>query len=90
MKTAALVTLRGAILLIPLSPLFIFGLGPIGGFGVAGAGIAVTIYYSAACIVLLRYLSKGGGGLRLGFCTLRWTLFREILSVGVVSSFAVF
>jgi Na+-driven multidrug efflux pump len=74
-KTPAVVTLVGAFVLIPLSPLFIFGLGPIPGFGVAGAGIAVTIYYTAASLVLLRYLAGGRGELTLRLGVLRWRLF---------------
>jgi putative MATE family efflux protein len=85
-KTPALVTLVGALVLIPLSPLFIFGLGPIPGFGLAGAGIAVTTYYTAASIVLLRYLARGKGGLTLRPGALRWRLFRDILGVGTISA----
>jgi putative MATE family efflux protein len=85
-KTPAMVTLGGALVLIPLSPLFIFGLGPISGFGLAGAGIAVTTYYTAASIVLLRYLARGKGGLTLRPGALRWRLFRDILGVGTLSA----
>jgi putative MATE family efflux protein len=85
-KTPAMVTLVGAFVLIPLSPLFIFGLGPIPGFGVAGAGIAVTIYYTAASLVLLRYLAGGTGELTLRLRVLRWRLFRDILRVGAIAA----
>jgi Na+-driven multidrug efflux pump len=85
-KTPAVVTLVGAFVLIPLSPLFIFGLGPIPGFGVAGAGIAVTIYYTAASLVLLRYLAGGRGELTLRLGVLRWRLFRDVLRVGTIAA----
>jgi putative MATE family efflux protein len=85
-KTPAMVTLVGALVLIPLSPLFILGLGTFHGFGVAGGGIAVTTYYTAASIVLLRYLARGKGGLTLRPGALRWRLFRDILGVGTISA----
>ena len=82
----ALVTLAGAVILVPLSPGFIFGVGPLRGFGVAGAGIAVTLYYCGAAIVMIRYLISGRSGLRLSATRLRWDLIRDILRVGVLSS----
>ncbi len=85
-RVPALVTLAGALILVPLSPGFIFGVGPLRGFGVAGAGIAVTIYYCGAAFVMIRYLMIGRSGLRLCVTRLRWDLFRDILGVGVFSS----
>jgi putative MATE family efflux protein len=85
-KTPAIITLVGALVLIPLSPLFIFGLGPIPGHGIAGAGIAVTTYYTVASFVLLRYLAGGKGVLTLRLRALRWRLFRDILRVGTISA----
>lgn len=87
-KTPALITLVGALVLIPLSPFFIFGFGPFQGFGVAGAGIAVTTYNIAACAVLLAYLAKGRGSLQLKPTRLHGRLFGEVLGVGVVASVA--
>jgi Na+-driven multidrug efflux pump len=86
-RAPALVTLAGAAILIPLSPLLIFGLGPFRGFGIAGAGIAVTAYYTSAALVLFRYMTRGGGGA----LTLRWgrpqaRLFADILGVGAISA----
>ena len=83
-RVPALVTLAGAFILIPLSPGFIFGVGPLPGFGVAGAGIAVTLYYCGAAIVMIRYMIGGRSGLRLSATRLRWELFRKILGVGVL------
>ncbi len=88
-RTPALVSLVGAAVLIPLSPFLIFGFGPIKGFGIAGAGLAVTLYYSAASLVLVRYLSTSRAGLTLKLRPLRWPLFRDVLGVGVISSLAV-
>jgi putative MATE family efflux protein len=46
----------GAILLIPLSPLLIFGIGGIAGFGVAGGALAILIYYALGSLCLVAYL----------------------------------
>jgi putative MATE family efflux protein len=85
-RVPALVTFVGAAVLVPLSPTLIFGLGPIPGFGVAGAGIAVTLYYCGAAIVMLRYMARGRSGLRLSIERLRWPLFRDILQVGLLAA----
>ena len=82
----ARVTLIGALVLIPLSPLLIFGCGPIPHLGVAGAGIAVMIYYVGATLFLSAYLLDGRGGLRLRGCRLEGRLFAAILRVGLVSA----
>lgn len=85
-KVPATVTLIGALVLIPLSPLLIFGLGPIEGFGLAGAGIAINIFYWVAAIAMLRYMASGRAGMRMMFVSLRWPLFREILNVGLLAA----
>lgn len=85
-RVPALVTLLGAVVLIPLSPALIFGIGPIPGFGIAGAGLALTGYFSVAAVVLLAYLARGRSDLLLRPGRLEARLFRDILSVGVVSS----
>lgn len=85
-RVPALVTFIGAAVLVPLSPLLIFGLGPFHGFGVAGAGIAVTLYYCVAAVVMLRYMASGRSGLRLSLDRLRWPLFRDILKVGLLAA----
>jgi putative MATE family efflux protein len=85
-RVPALVTLIGAAVLVPLSPAFIFGIGPFHGFGVAGAGIAVTLYYCAATVAMLLYMASGRSALRLSFDRLRWPLFRDILKVGLLAA----
>jgi putative MATE family efflux protein len=85
-RIPALVTLLGAAVLVPLSPLLIFGIGPLRGFGVAGAGIAVTLYYCGAAVVMLRYMAIGRSGLQLSLDRLRWSLFRDILKVGLLAA----
>lgn len=85
-RVPALVSLAGVVVLVGLSPLLIFGLGSFAGFGIAGAGVAVTIFYSAAAFLLLRYLYRGMGGLTLRLH--RWSSrrARDILSVGLMAS----
>jgi putative MATE family efflux protein len=84
----AFVTLGGAIIIVPLSPSLIFGWGPLPRMGVAGAGTAVIVYYTAATIALTFYLRSGRGLLRLTLDPrrLQWRLMREILGVGGLSA----
>ncbi|GES45959.1 MATE family efflux transporter [Rhizobium dioscoreae] len=85
-RVPALVTFVGAAVLVPLSPALIFGIGPFEGFGVAGAGIAVTLFYCGAAVVMLRYMASGRSGLRLTRDRLRWSMFRDILKVGLLAA----
>lgn len=82
-KIPALVTLGGALVLIPVSPALIFGFGPIPHLGIAGGGLAFALYFGGASLVLLRYLASGRGGLTLRWSRLEWRLFADILKVGL-------
>jgi putative MATE family efflux protein len=82
-RVPALVTLVGAIVTIPASPILIFGFGPFPRFGIAGAGIAFGLYYTGAMLFLLRYMASGRSGLTFRFARLRVGLFNDILKVGV-------
>src|SRR5665213_2442003 len=82
-KVPATVTLVGALVLIPTSPLLIFGLGPMPRLGIQGAGIAFALYYCGAMLVLLRYMASGRGGLSFKFVPLQGRLFLDILRVGI-------
>lgn len=85
-RVPAAVTLLAGVVLTPLSPVLIFGIGPFKGFGIAGPGIAITLYYSAAAVWLARYLMKGRSGLVLGKSGIDWHLLGEILRVGLISA----
>ena len=86
-KVPALVTLVGAIVMIPLSPLLIFGFGPIPRLGIGGAGVAFGLYYCGAMLFLLRYMASGRSGLVLNISVLRGSLFSDILKVGLPTAF---
>ena len=82
-KVPALITLVGAVLMIPASPALIFGFGPIPRLGIAGAGIAFAIYYLGALLVMVRYMRSGRSGLTLAVVPLQRRLFGDILKVGL-------
>jgi putative MATE family efflux protein len=70
------------------SPLFIFGAGPIGGLGVAGAAWAVVGYNVAMAAVLTRAVWASGSPTRPSFRALvpRWRYAFEVLRVAVPSA----
>lgn len=82
MLVPGLVICGGALLLVPLSPCLIFGLGPFPALGIAGAGWALLCYYGAGAAVLAWYCLSGRNAVRLGRGRLRWALARRILAVG--------
>jgi putative MATE family efflux protein len=86
-KVPAMITLVGALIMIPLSPALIFGFGPIPRLGISGAGAAFNIYYVGALFVLLRYMRQGQSGLSLSIVPLEWRLFADILKVGLPTAF---
>ena len=88
MMVPAVVTCAGVLVLIPLSPCLIFGLGPLPRLGVAGGAVAVLIYYAIGSLVLAAYLRSPRSVVRLSIkgVRLRWPLFRDILHVGLVAA----
>jgi Na+-driven multidrug efflux pump len=82
----ALVICVGALLLVPVSPLLIFGFGPIPAMGIAGGGIALLLFYVGGFAVLGWYVLSGRNVARFKLAPLRWPLAREILRVGAVAA----
>jgi Na+-driven multidrug efflux pump len=76
----------GVVLLIPLSPLLIFGWGPIPALGVPGGGLAVVITAALTLLVLAWYILSRHSLVRLRLARLRAGLFADILGVGLVGS----
>jgi putative MATE family efflux protein len=85
MRVPAIVTLSGFAILLPLSPVLIFGWGPFPQLGVAGGGVAVVVYYLLATLALL-YLRSPASPVRLRIARLNLRLFRQILGVGLLSA----
>ncbi|PCE23980.1 MATE family efflux transporter [Paraburkholderia acidicola] len=72
----------GAVLLIPLSPCLIFGIGPLPHLGVAGGAWALVAYYTAGTAILGWYCVSGRNPARLSRGPLHWAPMRRILMVG--------
>lgn len=86
MWVPAAVTCVGVVVLVPLSPLLIFGFGPVPALGVAGGAVAMLVFYGASTLVLGWYVVSGRNLARLHWVTLRGALLRDILRVGAVAS----
>lgn len=88
MTVPANVTVVGVVALVPLSPLLIFGWGPVPALGIAGGAIALLLYYFVGTLALATYLWSDRSLLKpsLAHVRLRWPLFRDILRIGLVGS----
>lgn len=88
MAVPAFVTVAGTVVLIPLSPLLIFGWGPVPGMGIAGGAAALLSFYLAGSLVLAAYLWSGKSLLRprLEAFRVRWPLLRDILRLGLIGT----
>jgi putative MATE family efflux protein len=81
-----LVIMVGAVLLVPLSPLLIFGYGWIPALGIAGGATALVLYYLGGTLVLVWYIANNKSVIRFQKSRLRARLFVDILKVGAVGS----
>ncbi len=88
MTLPAKVMVAGVFLLMPLSPLLIFGWGPVPALGIAGGAIALLLYYFIGTLALAGYLWSQHSLLKpvIKGVKLRWALFRDILRIGLMGS----
>jgi putative MATE family efflux protein len=76
----------GVVLLVPLSPLLIFGFGPIPAMGIAGGGMAVILTTGLMLVILAWYVMSGRCVVRLRRARLTWHLAADILRVGGIGA----
>lgn len=85
MRVPALVICGGVVVLLPLSPCLIFGIGPFPAMGVAGGAVAMLLYYVGGGAFMAWYLARGRGLLRVRAVRLRAAPLWNILRVGLVA-----
>jgi putative MATE family efflux protein len=88
MMLPVVVVCGGALILLSLSPLLIFGFTPLPALGVAGASLAILLYYAVGSLIFASYLWGRYGVLRPAFLPprLEWEPIREILRGGALSA----
>lgn len=82
----ALVTCVGVLFLIPVSPVLIFGFGPIAAMGIAGGGLALVIFYVAGTLAMAWYILAGRSTVRFRWTVLQRHPLASILRVGAFSA----
>src|SRR5215510_10140113 len=85
MSFPAAVLIGCVVVHIAISPVLIFGVGPLPALGPAGAGWGLVIPFAGGSVVMICYLRSSRSIVRLNFRGVmpRWELFADILKVGV-------
>ncbi len=85
MSFPAAVLIGCVVVHIVISPVLIFGVGPLPALGPAGAGWGLVIPFAGGSAVMIWYLRSSRALVRLNFRGVmpRWELFADILKVGV-------
>ena len=88
MLLPSLLLLATALLHLGLSPLLVFGWGPVGGIGVAGAAVSTLTVNALSALVMVAWLLRRDGAVHLRRTPWRprLALWREILRVGLPAS----
>ena len=86
MLVPSLAVCLGIVLVVPLSPLFIFGWGPVPALGIAGGGLAVVVTTALTAAVLAWYILSGRCVVTLRPAKLKAPFFADILRVGGVGA----
>ncbi len=86
MLVPSLAICLSVVVLVPLSPVLIFGFGPIPAMGIAGGAWAVVGTTAMTAAVMAWYLLAGRAVVRPVLVPLRWPLFADILRVGAVGA----
>ncbi len=86
MMLPSLAVFAGVLLLVPLSPLLIFGYGVVPALGIAGGGYAIVITTVLSSAVLAWYIVSGRSIVRFRMAPLHWPFFADILRVGAVGA----
>lgn len=82
------VVLVTVLLNLVLDPLFIYGFGPVPGFGVAGAAVASVITQGLSAIAGIYVMWKGKHGIQIHFSEMKWDLpwAKKLFQLGLPSS----
>jgi Na+-driven multidrug efflux pump len=85
MRLPAIVLVACVLAHIALSPVLIFGVGPLPALGPAGAAWGLVLPFAVGSVWFIWYLRSQRALVHLSFrgMTLRWELFADILKVGV-------
>lgn len=86
MWVPALVSCGGIVVMLPLSPCLIFGLGPFPQLGIAGSAVSLLVTYVLGTIILAWYILSGRCVVKFHWTALRRRTFVAILSIGAAGT----